>query len=137
MGVKIAVPVPQTPSPLVLLVEDDRDSREMYALALAMAGFETAEASTVVEARAAAVELRPDVLVTDLTLPDGDGRQLCSELLADERTRSTIVIALTGHSGHDEMAAATAAGCTKVLVKPCPPDTLASEIASAIAGRAR
>jgi CheY-like chemotaxis protein len=123
--------------PLVLLVEDDRDSREMYALALTIAGFRTAEAATVAEARAAAVELRPDVLVTDLTLPDGDGRQLCAELRAHERTRATILIALTGHSGPELLAGAAASGCARVLVKPCPPDTLASEIAGAIAGRTR
>lgn len=137
MDGRIEAPVPDTPSPLVLLVEDDRDSREMYAFALGMAGFQTAEAGTMGEARTAVVALRPDVLVTDLTLPDGDGWQLCSELRADERLRDTIMIALTGHSGQDEMAAAAAAGCSKVLVKPCTPDLLASEIASAIAERAR
>ena len=109
----------------------------MYALALTIAGFRTAEAATVAEARAAAMELRPDVLVTDLTLPDGDGRQLCTELRADERTRATILIALTGHSGPDLLAAAEASGCSRVLVKPCPPDTLASEIAVVLADRTR
>ena len=46
-------PTPDT-GPLVLLVEDSRDTREMYAVALGMSGFRTAEAGTAAEARVAA-----------------------------------------------------------------------------------
>jgi CheY-like chemotaxis protein len=114
--------------PLVLLVEDSRDTREMYVVALGMSGFRTAEAGTAAEARAAAHALRPDVIVSDLTLPDGDGCDLCAELLRHPDTRHIPTIALTGRSGEQDMDRCATAGCARVLVKPCAPDDLADAI---------
>jgi CheY-like chemotaxis protein len=119
---------PTAVSPLVLLVEDDRDTREMYVVALGMSGFRTAEAGTAAEARAAAHALRPDVVVSDLTLPDADGCDLCAELAGDADTRHVPTIALTGRSSDEDLDRCAAAGCVRVLVKPCPPDTLATAI---------
>ena len=50
---------PPTEAPLVLLVEDDVDTREMYAVALGVFGFRTAEAGTAAEARSAVRTLGP------------------------------------------------------------------------------
>jgi CheY-like chemotaxis protein len=120
-------PTPDT-GPLVLLVEDSRDTREMYAVALGMAGFRTAEAGTAAEARAAARALRPDVIVSDVTLPDGDGCELCAEFLGNPDTRSIPTIALTGRSTEEDLDRCAAAGCVRVLVKPCSPDVVADAI---------
>lgn len=120
-------PTPDS-GPLVLLVEDSRDTREMYAVALGMSGFRTAEAGTAAQARAAAQALRPDVIVSDLTLPDGDGCDLCAELSQDPETSGIPTIALTGRSSGEDLERCAAAGCVRVLVKPCPPDALAEAI---------
>jgi two-component system phosphate regulon response regulator PhoB len=120
-------PTPDT-GPLVLLVEDSRDTREMYAVALGMSGFRTAEAATAAEARIAAHALRPDVIVSDLTLPDGDGCDLCAELSRNPETRGIPTIALTGRSSDEDLNRCAAAGCVRVLVKPCAPDALAEAI---------
>ena len=114
--------------PLVLLVEDDLDTREMYAVALGMIGFRTAEAGTAAEALAAALTLHPDIVVSDLTLPDGDGCELCARLSSGEETRAIPMIALTGRSADDDFDRCAAAGCVRVLVKPCAPDVLAQVI---------
>ena len=120
-------PTPDT-GPLVLIVEDSRDTREMYVVALGMSGFRTAEAGTAAEARAAAHTLRPDVIVSDLTLPDGDGCELCAEFSQHPDTRGIPTIALTGRSSHEDLDRCAAAGCVRVLVKPCPPDAFADAI---------
>lgn len=119
-------------SPLVLLAEDDRDSREMYALALELEGFRTAQADSGAQALARVAELSPDVVVTDLNLPDVDGYQLCERLKGNPRTSRTPVLALTGCAVADELERARRAGCARVLVKPFPPDHLGREISSVL-----
>jgi CheY-like chemotaxis protein len=120
---------------LVLLVEDDVDTREMYSVALGMIGFKTGEAGTAAEALAAARALRPDVVVTDLTLPDADGCDLCVELSRDPGIRDVPTIALTGRSSDEDLERCAAAGCARVLVKPCSPDALAAAIREVLSGR--
>jgi CheY-like chemotaxis protein len=120
----------------VLLVEDDRDSREMYAVALGLAGFRVAEAGTAADATRVARARRPDVIVSDLTLPDADGCDLLVELNQDTGTRGVPTIALTGRSSDDDIDRCAAAGCSRVLVKPCAPDALAETITEVLAERA-
>jgi CheY-like chemotaxis protein len=114
--------------PLVLLAEDDRDSREMYALALELAGFRTAQAENGAEALNQVARLSPDVIVTDLNLPGVDGYELCARLKGDPRTQGVPVLALTGRSLATDVERARQAGCVRVLVKPFAPDELGPEI---------
>src|SRR3970040_1678227 len=88
--------------PLVLLAEDDRDSREMYALALELAGFRTVQADNGAAALERARDSSPDVVVTDLNLPGVDGYELCARLKGDSRTSRMPVVFLTGSSYGDE-----------------------------------
>lgn len=120
-------------SPLVLLAEDDHDSREMYVFALELAGFRTCQAASGEEALARAAELAPDVIVTDLNLPGVDGYELCERLKADPSTAHTQLLALTGSSLDEDVTRARAAGCTRVLIKPFPPDHLGREISEVLA----
>ncbi|HXE80481.1 MAG TPA: response regulator [Vicinamibacterales bacterium] len=115
-------------NPLVLLAEDDHDSREMYVFALELAGFRTAQAASGEEALARAIELSPDVIVTDLNLPGVDGYELCERLKSDPATARAQLLALTGSSLAEDAERARAAGCARVLVKPFPPDHLGEEI---------
>jgi twitching motility two-component system response regulator PilH len=118
---------------LVLLIEDDRDSREMYALALDMFGLRTVVAGTAAEAMRACTHDRPDLIVTDLTLPDMDGITLCTALGRQPETAGVPVIALTGRSAERDIEQAMAAGARRVLVKPCAPDALADAIREVLA----
>jgi CheY-like chemotaxis protein len=61
-------------------------------------------------------------------LPDGDGCDLCAELFRDPDTRGIPTIALTGRSRDEDLDRCAAAGCVRVLVKPCGPDALADAI---------
>ena len=66
----------------MLLVEDEPSISEPFSNALAREGFVPVVASTIAEARAALEEHEPDIVLLDLMLPDGDGRDLARELHA-------------------------------------------------------
>jgi two-component system cell cycle response regulator DivK len=114
--------------PLVLVVEDYQDAREMYAAYLQFSGYEVAEATNGIEAIEKAQRLMPDIILMDLALPRMDGWEATRRLKSDERTRKIPVVALTGHAlaGHAE--GARQAGCDAFVTKPCLPDALVAEI---------
>lgn len=123
--------------PLILVVDDYADAREMYAEYLEFSGFRTAQAKNGVEALEQAFELTPDVILMDLSLPVMDGWEATRRLKKDSRTRSIPVVALTGHAleGHSESA--RDAGCDAFLAKPCLPDELVEHVKQILAGLRR
>ena len=116
------------PQPLVLVVEDYQDAREMYAAYLQFSGFGVAEAANGIEAIEKTHELMPDIVLMDLALPRMDGWEATRRLKNDDRTRHIPIVALTGHAlaGHAE--GAREAGCDAFVTKPCLPDALVAEI---------
>ncbi|HMC78578.1 MAG TPA: response regulator [Vicinamibacterales bacterium] len=114
--------------PLVLVVEDYQDAREMYAAYLQFSGFDVAEAGNGIEAIEKTQELLPDIVLMDLALPKMDGWEATRRLKNDPRTRHIPIVALTGHAlaGHAE--GAREAGCDAFVTKPCLPDALVAEI---------
>lgn len=124
-----------TPTPLVLVVEDYEDARELFAELLSTSGFAVAEATNGHDAVRLALELVPDVVIMDLAMPEVDGWEATRRLKADARTRHIPVVALTGHVLESHVRAAEAAGCAAFLSKPCLPDVLMATIEE-ILGRA-
>ena len=126
---------PPQDKPLILVVDDYQDAREMYAEYLEFSGFRVAEAKNGAEALEKAFELAPDVILMDLSLPVMDGWEATRRLKADERTRNIPVVALTGHalSGHSN--GAKEAGCDAFVTKPCLPDALVQEVKRQLAAR--
>jgi two-component system cell cycle response regulator DivK len=124
-----------TQQPLVLVVEDYQDAREMYAAYLQFSGFRVAEATNGIEAIEKTVELMPDIILMDLALPRMDGWEATRRLKMDDRTKHIPVVALTGHAlaGHAE--GARQAGCDSFVTKPCLPDALVAEIKRMLAAR--
>jgi PAS domain S-box-containing protein len=120
-------------SPLILVVEDDLDTRRLYRLVYEASHCRVVEARSVAEALDSASHLRPDVIVTDWLLGDGDGFALCAGLRRRGRTRRIPVIAATGVSLLPHaIARARELGCGAVLTKPVPLDTLVHGTASAL-----
>ena len=115
-------------SPLILVVDDYQDAREMYAEYLQFSGFRVAEARNGNEAVEKAFELRPDLILMDLSLPGKDGWEATRELKSDERTRHIPVVALTGHALAGASEGAKRAGCDSFVTKPCLPDDLVVEV---------
>jgi CheY-like chemotaxis protein len=120
--------VSRTEQPLVLVVDDFRDGREMYAEYLSQDGFAVAEAADGEEAVAKARALLPDVVLMDLSLPGMDGWEATRVLKADPRTRHIRIVALTAHALASYAESARAAGCDGVVTKPCLPPDLAAEV---------
>jgi two-component system cell cycle response regulator DivK len=114
--------------PLILVVDDYEDAREMYAEYLRFCGFRVAEARNGNEALDQAFTLMPDLILMDLSLPGMDGWEATRQLKADERTRQIPVVALTGHALAGASEGAKKAGCDSFVTKPCLPDDLVVEV---------
>jgi len=114
--------------PLVLIVDDYPDAREMYAEYLQFSGFDTLEAGNGMEALQQAAEAEPDIILMDLSLPVMDGWEATRRLKSDERTAAIPVVALTGHALAGISEGAKKAGCDAFVTKPCLPDDLVREI---------
>jgi CheY-like chemotaxis protein len=121
------------PSPLVLVVDDYQDAREMYAEYLKASGFRVAEARTGLEAVAKARELLPDCILMDLSLPGIDGWEATRQLKSDRHTTAIPVIAITGHASELASRDARAAGCVSYVLKPALPDAVVAEVRKALA----
>jgi two-component system KDP operon response regulator KdpE len=102
-------------APRVLVVEDEADIRRFVRMALEAEGFEAFESDTLKRGLIDAATRRPDLLVLDLGLPDGDG----VDLIRDLRGWSAVpVIVLSARSGEADKIAALDAGADDYLVKP-------------------
>jgi DNA-binding response OmpR family regulator len=117
--------------PLVLLVEDDRDTREMYGLYLEYRGLSVIATDNASTALSLAFERRPDIVVTDYRLGgSANGADLCRQLRDDARTAVTPVIVMTGSTRPLDAETARASGATIFRIKPYLPDALVADIRS-------
>jgi CheY-like chemotaxis protein len=115
----------------VLLVEDDPDTREMYSRYLSLSGMRVTEARTGYRALERVREQRPDVVVTDIAMPEMDGLELSRRLRANRATHDLPIIAVSGQVSER----AHQAGADVVLEKPCEPDRLLHVIEDVLRSR--
>jgi len=119
--------------PLVLVVEDDRDTREMYAMFLDFSGVAVLTAASADTAHAMAVEHQPNIVVTDMMLEgSGTGADLCLRLQADERTAHIPALLVTGFSQH-QAGPLQEWACAEVRTKPYLPDAMVQDIKKILA----
>jgi CheY-like chemotaxis protein len=114
--------------PLVLVVDDFVDAREMYSQYFEFSGFRVVEAANGSEAVEKAVELLPNIILMDLSMPGMDGWEATRRLKADARTQNIPIIALTGHALTGFKQSAREAGCDAFVTKPCLPDALVDQV---------
>jgi len=120
---------PAATAPLVLIADDNIDTREMYALYLSMAGYNVDTAGDGHEAVVKARAMRPHIIVMDLQMPKLDGWGAIKELRGSAATTAIPIVVLTGHDFKSFLKpAALAAGAVSFLMKPCFPERLAGEI---------
>ena len=115
----------------ILLVDDQPESLRVLGLLLRRCGHDVREAGTVGDAVRLALDAAPDVLLSDLELPDGDGCELLRRVRA--AIPSVRGIALSGHSGEAYEARCREAGFEALLVK----GTRFERILEAVQGRPR
>lgn len=118
---------------MILLVDDDVDTLEMYEVGLAAGGFRahgTRDGTTVARHLDT---VRPDAVVTDLQLHGTTGLGVMQSLKEANRGPAIPVVLLTGYSNPEIFRQAAALGCVAVLTKPCTPDDLATVLRRVLA----
>jgi len=121
----------------VLVVEDEPDAREFLTTLLRRFGADVIPAASVEEALAGLAAKRPDVLVTDLAMPDEDGFSLIRKVRTMERAGGSRLpaIAVTALASAEERQRAMAAGFDLHLAKPVEPLDVVNAVARAAAAR--
>jgi two-component system, cell cycle response regulator DivK len=128
---------PRTPPirPLVLVVEAHEDTRALYALALSANGFEVVAVADGRDAFKRAWEIHPDIIVTDLPMPNCEGWQFLQDLKQDARTRDIPIVAVSGYVERTPRARAERDGFAAFFPKPCLPDELATGLRQVLDGK--
>lgn len=105
--------------PHILIVDDSDAVTGALRILFEETGHDVSVAGTLSEAVGVAAERQVDVMLLDLTLPDGDGLSALTTMRA-RAIEPKVTAALTGHAEPQIAARCTAAGCRAVLVKPVP-----------------
>ena len=138
---RLSVPVsaqPQLAGVHALVVEDDPDGNELITTILERYGARVTSVGTAGAALDALDAERPDILVSDIGLPDHDGIELIKMVRTRAFAKSMPAIALTAYASRQDAAKAIAAGFDAHVAKPVQPLTLGTTVARLIAsGRAK
>jgi CheY-like chemotaxis protein len=118
--------------PLVLVIEDSDDTRDVFAAVLHLEGFTVEEARDGREGIEKAAQFLPDIIITDLRMPVMDGREMIRRLRADQRTRRIPIIACSG----EERVGTGSTPADAFVPKPCPLDLLLLEVRGVLRRRA-
>ena len=114
--------------PLILVVDDFRDGREMVAEYLAFLGFRVATAQSGAEAVSQIATLGPHLVIMDVLLPDGDGIDVIHQIRALDTTGQMRIIVCTAVVMGDVRARAKDANVDMFVPKPCDLKLLARQI---------
>jgi two-component system, cell cycle response regulator DivK len=120
-------------SRLVLVVDDHDLNRRMLTMLLEMDGHRVVQAASAGEVRARMAELVPEVVLMDVSLPDGDGLDLVRELRADRRYTGVRFYAVTAHVMDETRRRASESGCDGFFEKPLDTDAVLATVQAAAA----
>jgi CheY-like chemotaxis protein len=117
----------------VLVVDDDADTADLFATALAACGADVVMATSAAEALRLLATRPPDVVVSDIAMPGADGYWLLREIrrLSDARARSVPVVAVTAFGREHVRARTLGEGFVDHLEKPVDPERLCLAVARA------
>ncbi len=121
----------------VLVVDDDRDIRELVVFKLAQAGHEVTVAEDGPGALKAVIDSRPDLIVLDVMMPGMSGFDVCRELRARPDTTDIPVILLTAKAQESDVQTGFSSGADDYVIKPFSPKELASRVQAVLARRTR
>jgi signal transduction histidine kinase/ActR/RegA family two-component response regulator len=113
----------------VLVVDDNIDAAETLRIVLALAGVKTGVAHSAAAALATAEAMRPDVVLLDLGLPDGNGVEVARRIRSTEWGSKPLLVALTGWGRLEDRALTDEAGFDLHLVKPVDGDQVLALLA--------
>jgi diguanylate cyclase (GGDEF)-like protein len=127
---EVASPAVAHPTARILCLEDDPDQAAYVCAVLQGANYETRVAHDVGEFERALEEFRPDLLLLDVTLPDGNGIELAAAVRRAGAHAALPIIFLTGRSSMSSRLDGIRAGADDYLVKPVDRDLLMATVAS-------
>jgi two-component system cell cycle response regulator DivK len=102
----------------VLVVEDDRDVRELLRVTLEVAGYRVIEAENGLDGLDAAGRYEPDAILMDMSMPIMDGCQVTRLIRQNPRLAAVPIIACTAYNRWEWRGKSILAGCTDFLAKP-------------------
>ncbi|MEM7346998.1 MAG: response regulator [Chloroflexota bacterium] len=118
----------------ILYIEDNFDNMTLVKRVLQIEGYDVIEAETGNEGVAKAVDELPDIIITDINLPDIDGYEVTNRLKSDERTTEIPVIAMTANVMKKDRKNVFDAGCDGFIAKPIDIDELPGQIEKFLKG---
>ncbi len=104
----------------ILMIEDILDNAELTKKMLSAGGYETIHAEDAESGLRMAQELKPDLILLDLGLPDYDGQTLAGWLRADPQTAQIPIVACTAWPTESARAMSESYGCDGFISKPLP-----------------
>ena len=104
--------------PVVLIVDDDADHRELLELTLVRHGYDVVQAADATSARVVLAAGGVDAALFDVRMPSMSGIDLCAELRADPRTADLAIMFVSAEARDDRIRAGLAAGADDYLIKP-------------------
>jgi len=114
--------------PKIIVVDDDKTSTALFEQVLLMNKFEVVTLNESAKTLKIATEVRPDLIILDLMMPEPDGFKVCRMLRANPLFRRTPIIIVTALNDLDSKLVAMGAGASDYLVKPFHIDQLFSMI---------
>jgi CheY-like chemotaxis protein len=114
----------------VLVVEDDDDTRETFALLVRLAGHDVRTAPDGPSALALAPGYQPHVVFLDVAMPGMDGWAVARQLRANPATRQARIVNVTGYAREVDRQRSLDAGCDELWTKPVAPEQLAGLLES-------
>jgi DNA-binding response OmpR family regulator len=114
--------------PKVIIVDDDRDTREMLTLALDLEGYDVAQAANGLRLISGLHVDRPDVILLDVVMSWIDGYELCRSVKKNEEFRDIPVIFISARKTPDDVQKGVDAGATDYFTKPVDIDRLLARI---------
>ena len=121
----------------ILYIEDNFDNMTLVKRILEIEGYEVIEAGTGEEGLAKAFESHPDIVITDINLPDIDGYTVTNTLKKDEGTAHIPIIAMTANVMKKDRETVFEAGCDGYISKPIDVDELPTQIEKFLKGNSK
>jgi len=112
----------------ILVVDDERDNRELLDLILSWEGFVVLTASTGEEALASVLSDAPDLILLDVMMPGMDGYHVASKLKGDIATRQIPIIIVTALTDTNAQMRGRSAGAEGFLAKPVDRDNMVKTV---------
>jgi DNA-binding response OmpR family regulator len=117
----------------VVIVDDDRDTREMLTLALELEGFEVASAANGLRLISSLHVDRPDIILLDVMMSWIDGFELCRSIKKNEEFRDIPVIFISARKTGEDVQRGLAAGASDYYTKPVDIERLTARIREILA----